>query len=99
MSSSRVPSLLKQKLVVLLAGGSALAALPAHAQDAGSAIQLNTVVVQTDGKPNKQSDGVAPVKGFVPKTTTTGSKDAVAIEKIPQSVSVVGRDQMDATGA
>lgn len=93
---------MKLTLKVLLASGTALAVLPlslmpAAAQDANTSIRLDTVVVQTgDGKP---SDGTAPVQGFVPQATTTGSKDSVAIEKIPQSVAVVGRDQMNATGA
>lgn len=98
MSSSRLTPLLQPRLLALLASGAMLAIVPAQAQDAGSSIQLDTVVVQS-GAARRQADGVAPVKGFVPEATTTGSKDAVPIEKIPQSVSVVGRDQIDATGA
>lgn len=98
MSSSRLTPLLQPRLLTLLASGAMLAIVPAQAQDAGSSIQLDTVVVQ-GGAARRQADGVAPVKGFVPEATTTGSKDAVPIEKIPQSVSVVGRDQIDATGA
>lgn len=98
MSSSRLTPLLQPRLLALLASGAMLAIVPAQAQDAGSSIQLDTVVVQ-GGAARRQADGVAPVKGFVPEATTTGSKDAVPIEKIPQFVSVVGRDQIDATGA
>ncbi len=93
---------MKQKMMMLLASGTALALLPltgtsAYAQDADTSIRLDTVVVQTGS--GRSSDGTAPVEGFVPVATTTGSKSSVAIEKIPQSVSVVGRDQMDAIGA
>ena len=93
---------MKQKIMTLLASGTALSLLPltgasTYAQGADTSIRLDAVVVQTgSGKP---SDGTAPVEGFVPAATTTGSKSSVVIEKIPQSVSVVGRDQMDAIGA
>lgn len=75
---------MKHKMMTLLASGTALALLPltgnpAYAQDANTSIRLDPVVVQTgSGKP---SDGTAPVDGFVPAATTTGSKSSVAIEK------------------
>src|SRR5690606_41651379 len=94
-----MPSM-KHNLLVLLASGTALAAIPALAQEASKPLQLNTVVIQSDSNGGTtRADGVTPVRGFVPQATTTGSKDSVAIDKIPQSVSVVGRDQMDALGA
>lgn len=91
---------IKQNLLVLLASTTALAAFPAIAQETAQPLNLNTVVIEAEGNSNaQQAQGFAPVKGFVPGITTTGSKDAVAVEKIPQSVSIVGRDQMDSIGA
>ncbi|MDT6941579.1 TonB-dependent siderophore receptor [Brucella pseudogrignonensis] len=93
---------IKHTMRAVLASGTALALLPfastfALAQDTNGTIKLDTVTVQTGtGNP---SAGTAPVDGFVPQATKTGSKDSVAIEKIPQSVSVVGRDQIYAIGA
>ncbi|WP_273728476.1 TonB-dependent siderophore receptor [Brucella gallinifaecis] len=92
----------KHRMKTALASGTALAFLPfasalALAQDSSTPIKLDTVTVQTGtGNP---AAGIAPVEGFVPQATTTGSKSSVAIEKIPQSVSVVGRDQIYAIGA
>nr|WP_313533078.1 TonB-dependent siderophore receptor [Brucella anthropi] len=91
---------IKQHFLMLLAGNAAFAFLPVsttYAQEANNTVRLDTVVVQTGN--GRSDEGVAPVNGFVPTATTTGSKDSVAIEKIPQSVSVVGRKQMDAIGA
>lgn len=50
-------------------------------------IALGEIVVEADGQ---NSDGYAAVQ------TTTGSKLAVAINRVPQSVSVVNRAQLDA---
>lgn len=91
---------IRQNLLIPLASGTALAVLPlstAPALAQESAIKLDTVIIRTDD--GSSTDGTAPLEGFVPTATTTGSKSGVAIEKVPQSVSVVGRAQMDATGA
>ena len=40
-----------------------------------------------------------PVQGYVANRTATGTKTDVAINEVPQSVSVVTRDQIDARGA
>lgn len=84
---------------LLLAGtasGLALAMLqPAFAQQAAET-ELSPIVVeggQTGGAEDKS--GVGKVKGVVAKTSRTGSKTATEIKDIPQSVSVVGREQMD----
>ncbi len=91
---------MKPKLLAVLASGTALAALPALAQEASTSVNLDTVVIQSDSNSRgTRAEGFAPLKGFVPGVTTTGSKDAVAVEKIPQSVSVIGHEQIDATGA
>lgn len=54
---------------------------------------LDTVVIKNDNATDSA------MTGFVPDITATGSKETVDVSKIPQSISVVGRDQMDATGA
>lgn len=84
---------------LLLLGGTAMLlsmSLVAHAQTADPSIRLNEIVI--DGS---DGDGTAtgPVEGFVPKRSSTGSKTNTPIEDIPQSVSVIGRDQIDAQGA
>lgn len=81
-----------------LRGGAALlvclASLEARAQSTEPNIELNPIVID-------QSDesALGPVQGFVAKRTTTGSKTNTPIEAIPQSVSVIGRDQMNDQGA
>ena len=84
---------------LLLLGGTAMLlsmSLGAHAQTVDPSIRLNEIVI--DGS---DGDGTAtgPVEGFVPKRSSTGSKTNTPIEDIPQSVSVIGRDQIDAQGA
>ncbi|WP_313193955.1 TonB-dependent siderophore receptor [Shinella zoogloeoides] len=87
---------------LLLAGtasGLALAMFqPAFAQQAAET-ELSPIVVeggQTGGAEDKS--GVGKVKGVVAKTSRTGSKTATEIKDIPQSVSVVGREEMDDQG-
>jgi iron complex outermembrane receptor protein len=78
----------------LLAAGAASAALtqvvPAYAQSRGE-VELTPVVVNSGAD---DASGVGKVNGVVAKKTTTGSKSATAITEVPQSVSVVGREQM-----
>lgn len=50
---------------------------------------------QVSEAPRGAGPGTGPVNGYVPEATTTGSKSATAITAIPQSVSVVGRDEID----
>ncbi|SCM77529.1 TonB-dependent siderophore receptor [uncultured Pleomorphomonas sp.] len=75
-----------------------LAALPltgaAHAQSTTPTVTLDEIVVQGEG-----GSGTAPVKGYVAKATTTGAKTDTPIEKVPQSVSVMGREEIDARAA
>ncbi|MFG1359077.1 TonB-dependent siderophore receptor [Xanthobacter pseudotagetidis] len=67
----------------------ALAAGPALAQQSDT--QLQELVVE--GRSNDSPTG--PVEGYVARNTITGSKTDTPIIEIPQSVSVVTRDQMD----
>ncbi|PRD43796.1 TonB-dependent siderophore receptor [Phyllobacterium phragmitis] len=70
---------------------------PLRAQENGNPIQLQQIVV--DSGEDGEASATGPVEGFVAKRTATGSKTNTPIEQIPQSVSVVGREEMDATGA
>ncbi|MGC4026612.1 MAG: TonB-dependent siderophore receptor [Mesorhizobium sp.] len=71
-----------------------LSTVASHAQNATT--ELQEVVVQgQNGKGNGQGE----VKGVVAKDTLTGSKTATDITAIPQSVSVIGRDEIDDQGA
>jgi len=65
-----------------------MAAWPAAAQDA---TQLQTIVVEGQGN----GTATGPVKGYVGKQTTAGSKTDTPIKEIPQAVSVIGREELD----
>ena len=84
---------------LLLAGtvsGLVLAACqPAFAQQAAET-ELKPIVVE-GGQAGGAEDnsGIGKVKGVVARKSRTGSKSATEIKDIPQSVSVVGREQMD----
>lgn len=67
------------------------------AQDAQQPIQLEAVVVEGGG--TSRGDATGAVEGVVAKKTLTGSKTATNIKEIPQSVSVVGRQEIDEQGA
>ncbi|SDO90347.1 iron complex outermembrane recepter protein [Phyllobacterium sp. YR620] len=75
-------------LLMSTAVASLMMAGVARSQDAGN-IQLNTIVIDGDSNP------VGPDKGYIAKNTLTGSKTDVPIREIPQSISVVTREQMD----
>jgi len=83
---------------LLGASVAAVAMIPpidAFAQTAPAGTQLEPVVVE--GEAGGSATG--PVEGVVAKKTTTGSKTATDIKDIPQSVSVVGRQEIDDQGA
>ncbi|CDZ45869.1 TonB-dependent siderophore receptor [Neorhizobium galegae] len=65
----------------------------AHAQDADTT--LAPIVIRGEG----DGDGTGPVKGYVARQTTTGSKTDTPLKEIPQSVSVIGREEMNDRGA
>lgn len=83
-------------LKTLLASGVALAPLMmsgiALAQE-GNATQLERIVVEGGNAAGASATG--PVDGYVAKATATGSKTAMPLNEIPQSVSVVGREELD----
>lgn len=70
--------------------------LAASAQQAAPEVTLDAVVV--DAKADSGS-ATGPVNGYVARNTATGSKTNTPIEEIPQSVSVIGRQQLDDQGA
>ncbi|KEQ03493.1 TonB-dependent siderophore receptor [Pseudorhizobium pelagicum] len=79
---------------VLLKAGAAMAvmtaAVPALAQDT----QLETIVIEGQGSPS----AVAPVRGYVAKTSSAGSKGNTPLSEIPQSVSVIGQQEFQDRG-
>jgi len=76
---------------MLLSGVASFAlAKPTVAQESG-VIQLDTIKVQT-------SDGMGPrtpVKGYISDYSRAATKSDVAFREVPQSISVVTRDNMD----
>lgn len=93
------------KVRAALLAGVALATMAhagtAAAQQAEETTQLETIEVQGRGGGAIAFDGsgVKPVDGYVPAATTTGTKTDTPVVLIPQSVGVVGRQQMDDLGA
>lgn len=79
--------LLGASVGALVASGAALA------QQAAPAIELEQVNVQTTAT---RESPTGPVQGYVARQTLTGSKTDTPILEVPQSISVVTRDQMDA---
>ncbi|PWV95639.1 iron complex outermembrane receptor protein [Hoeflea marina] len=72
-------------------------ALPmwAAAQDAG-VTRLDRIAVE--GGVAAEQDGAGPVEGYVAKATATGSKAATPLKLVPQSVSVVGGEELSDRG-
>lgn len=65
-----------------------------QADETASGTRLPQIVVE-----DKRSADVAATDGYVAKRTGTGSKTDAPIAEIPQSVSIVGRQEMDDLGA
>lgn len=85
---------LRELLASGVAGFALLVSTAAAAQD-GSATKLEKIEVQAQGA---RDEATGPVDGYVAKATTTGSKSATPLAEIPQSVSVIGRDELDDRG-
>ncbi len=62
----------------------------AQARPASGEIALETVTVE-----GRVGNGTGPVNGYVPNRTTAGSKTDTPIDEIPQSVSVIGREELE----
>ena len=69
----------------------------AHAQDsAEKSTTLERLVVESD---SISASPVGPDDGFVAENSATATKTNTPIDRVPQSISVVTRDQMDMQGA
>lgn len=77
--------------IVALLSGPALAQVDGD----GKAMVLNPVVVSDQAAAETPT---SPVDGYVAKVTATGSKTATPVQDVPQSVSVIGRQEMDDRG-
>ena len=89
-------------LLISVAMAPLMFALSAAAQQAGGVTELEAIEVQGRGSGGAiafDGSGVQPVDGYVPAATTTGTKTDTPVVLIPQSVSVIGRQQMDDLGA
>lgn len=80
---------------LLLAGSAYLSysVFPVAAYAQEQATQLHELVVEGPAS-GETADGVDQVHGVVARKTRTGAKTATEISRIPQSVSVVGKEQM-----
>ncbi len=85
------------RMMAWLAGTAVLSGMAglASAQDAASPTQLEALTV--DGGGDSQS-ATGPVEGYVARDTATGSKAALPVTAVPQSVSVLGRAELDDRG-
>lgn len=76
------------RLLLAAACLSALACIPAFAQD--EATELNPITIEgTTDSP------IGPDDGYIAKNTTTGSKTDTPLREIPRSISVVTRKELD----
>lgn len=96
MSAGVVRTALGASLRTGVAAIGLIAAWSAQAQEAQSqsGTTLAPIVLQGEG----EQGGTGPVKGYVAKQTTTGSKTDTPLNEVPQSVSVIGREEMDDRG-
>lgn len=76
---------------------AALAATPLAAEAADPAPVTLAPMVVTGEAPEQAP--TAPVEGYVAARTATGTKTATPLAEVPQSVSVVGREEIDDRGA
>ncbi len=63
-------------------------------KDSGGATVLDPITVE-----GREETAYGPVQGYVATRSSTGTKTDAPISEVPQSVSVVTRDQIDARGA
>ncbi|OLP52627.1 ferrichrome-iron receptor [Rhizobium rhizosphaerae] len=60
----------------------------------GQATVLDTITARGRG----DATGTGPVEGYVPRTSAAGSKTGADLADVPQSVSVIGRQELDDRG-
>lgn len=75
--------------------GDGVYVLEAIPQSASS-VELEPTQVQAM-RPSEET-GIGPVQGYVAKRTTVGTKTDTPINEIPQTISVITRDEMDQRG-
>ncbi|WP_404424747.1 TonB-dependent siderophore receptor [Thalassospira australica] len=72
--------------------------IQAGAQEATSEANEEIVVDPLVINAEQPETPTSPVKGYVAKRSATGSKTDTPLSEIPQSVSVIGREEMDSRG-
>lgn len=87
---------LERTLGVFLLGTTALAGVLMPALAIAQDIELDTLVIA--GNADDEQADTGPVDGYVARRTTTGSKTSTPLNLVPQSVSVLGREQLDDRG-
>ncbi|GGF56314.1 TonB-dependent receptor [Azorhizobium oxalatiphilum] len=82
---------LRSLLLVGVAGPCLLSGL-AHAQQAADS---SLVILDTVNVEGQNDSPTGPVVGYVARQTLTGTKTATPLVEVPQSISVITRDQME----
>ena len=77
-------------LSITVMGSSAGPSFAQTPQQSSGEILLETVTVEGRG-----GTATGPVNGYVPSRTAAGSKTGMPVEEIPQSISVIGREQIE----
>ncbi len=80
-------------LLAICAAAPVQAQTQEQAQTGGDTTTLAPIVLNAGGE-----TGTGPVKGYVAKQSTTGSKTDTPLNEIPQAVSVVGRQELNDRG-
>lgn len=78
-------------LLTIAVTGTSLAQEPGQAD---IVVTLPTVRVEAD-----RDSATGPVSGYVAERSLTGTKTSTPITEVPQSISVIGRDELDDRGA
>lgn len=100
MSTKRLPSAAKQSrshvsgLAMTIAAALGTLAMPAFSADTKSAAKEETLTVVGSSQ-SQQENAWGPVGTYAAKHSATGTKTDTPIEKTPQSVSIVTREEMD----
>ncbi len=82
--------LLKASAAIVVVG----AAMPVLAQET----RLETIVIEGEATNGSGQSAVGPVRGYVAEQSRTGSKTGTLLNEIPQSVSVIGREELNDRG-
>ncbi|MGK2697938.1 ferrichrome porin FhuA [Serratia surfactantfaciens] len=102
MLTKRLPSFAAKQgrlpvsaLAITVAAALGTLAMPAFSADAKSSAKEDTITVVGGSNTAQQESAWGPVGTYVAKRSATGTKTDTPIEKNPQSVSVVTREEMD----